>query len=86
LSTLWVSKVVIFPEPAKILELFFKPSLLRGCYITSAAFGMGIDSTNVHQIVHLTPPDSIEFYIQETGRAIGDGKTSMLHYMLSKEG
>jgi len=61
---------------ANILELFCKPSHLR-VVIASTAFGMGIDCTDVHKIVHLTPPDSIESNIQETGRAGRDGKTSI---------
>ena len=47
---------------ANILELFCRPSHLR-VVIASTAFGMGIDCTDVHQIVHLAPPDNIESYI-----------------------
>lgn len=33
------------------------------------AFGMGMDIDNIHLVVHFGPPDSLEDYIQEIGRA-----------------
>ena len=55
-----------------ILLNFCKPSQLR-IVISTVAFGMGIDCPDVRQIVHLGPPEDVESYIQETGRAGRDG-------------
>ena len=33
------------------------------------AFGMGMDIPNIHYVVHLSPPDVLEDYLQEVGRA-----------------
>ena len=33
------------------------------------AFGMGMDIPNIHYIVHLSPPNVLEDYLQEVGRA-----------------
>ena len=68
---------------SKIMERFTKPSQLR-IVIATVAFGMGIDCPDVHQIIHLGPPDDLESYIQETGRAGRNGKTSYVNLLKTK--
>ena len=47
----------------------------RVCVIfATAALGMGVDAPYVNTIIHISPPSSIETYIQEVGRA---GRTGM---------
>ena len=66
----------------EILKQLCSPQSIIRVVFATVALGMGVDIRSIRNIVHITPPHSIQAYCQETGRAGRDGQqaTAALHY------
>ncbi len=69
-------------ERTRIQEAYFKNAYRVIC--ATNAFGMGINKPDVRVVVHLEPPETLEAYYQEAGRAGRDGKKSFAVLLFSK--
>nr|WP_237416350.1 DEAD/DEAH box helicase [Helicobacter saguini] len=53
--------------------------------IATSAFGMGIDKKNIRSVIHYTLSDSLESYLQESGRGSRDGKECECKVLFSND-
>ncbi len=60
-----------------ILQSFRRVDGLLRVVIASVAFGMGLDCPKVRRVIHWSPSQDMEQYMQETGRAGRDGLPSV---------
>ena len=65
-----------------VLQSFTDPTGHVHIVIATIAFGMGLDAPDVRQSIHLGPSDSVQAYVQETGRCGCNGQNSiaLLYY------
>ena len=61
----------------QILESFTSSNATLRVVIATIAFGLGVHCPDIRQIIHLGPPEDVEAYLQATGRAGRDGKSSI---------
>ena len=70
----------------QVLSLFCEKNRNLRIILATTAFGMGVDCSDVRTIYHWGPPDSLEAYVQESGRAGRDGQLSRAVLLYGKPG
>src|SRR5699024_1487713 len=67
-------------QKKSVLEKFKNDEL--DVVVCTNAFGMGIDKEGIHTVIHSGPPNNLESYIQEIGRAARKSYEVGAAYML----
>ncbi|PXY30784.1 RecQ family ATP-dependent DNA helicase [Prauserella flavalba] len=70
------------PERGRVQDAFMAGEV--DVVVATSAFGMGIDKPDVRFVVHAAPPDSLDSYYQQIGRAGRDGEPA--HALLVHRG
>ncbi len=68
-------------ERKSIEQWFFASD--SGILVSTSAYGMGVDKSNIRTIIHVDVPPSVEAYLQESGRAGRDGKPARAFILFS---
>ena len=71
-------------EERRRIEARYKSSP-EGVLTATSAYGMGVDKSDIHTVIHVDIPYSPEAYLQETGRAGRDGSTVEATLLYSAE-
>ena len=66
----------------KVMASFKTPGSKLRIVIATIAFAMGVDCPDIRQVLRYGPPNLVEEYVQETGRAGRDGLPSKSNFNL----
>ncbi len=72
------------PEEKKRIENWFFQSSI-GILVATTAYGMGVDKSNIRTVIHDQAPETIEAYLQESGRGGRDAKPCQAILLVSEE-
>jgi len=71
-------------EEKKCIEDWFYSSE-KGVLVSTCAYGMGVDKKNIKTVIHSYLPDSVESFLQESGRAGRDREPAVSFTLYTRE-
>ena len=78
------TRVLTNEKKSQVMESFSSASGKLRLIIATTAFGMGVDCPDITRIIHWGSPETVEEYIQETGRAARNGNPATATLYTSK--